>query len=126
MATVTVTEMALSGGRSSWSFDTSDERLTLRDIIRWRVREEVARRKLAAGPQVVQPTTEERALNGARPQRMLALDWEQEYARALEAFTAHHFIAMVADRQVDDLDALVPLGADCEVTFLRLTPLVGG
>jgi hypothetical protein len=137
MATISIVEMALTGERRAWSFETSDmgnsgdwgdagdsgdERVPLREIIRWRVREEVAQRRL----KLPQPTPAERALNGPHLPRALATSWEQEYARALAACAAHQIIILVNDRQVDDLDTLVTPSAGCEVVFLRLTPLVGG
>jgi hypothetical protein len=116
--------MALTGERRAWDFDTLDEQAPVREIIRWRVREEVARQALKQARDIFQASPTERALNGPRPGR--AVDWEQEYTRALEAFTAHRYIVLIDDRQVDDLDMLVSLRAGCEVVFLRLTPLVGG
>jgi hypothetical protein len=147
MATISIVEMALTGERRAWSFDTSeigkigdsddwgdwghsrdtgDERVPLREIIRWRVREEVAQRRLKLARDLPQPSPTERALNGPRMPRALTMNWEQEYTRALAACAAHQIIILVNDRQVDDLDTLVTPSAGCEVVFLRLTPLVGG
>lgn len=126
MATLTIVEMALTGERSERLFESVDERVPLREIIRWRVREQVAERRLKLARELPQPSPTERALNGDHAPRALAIDWEKEYARALDAFAAHQFIVLVDDRQVDDLDTLIAPGDACEVTFLRLTPLVGG
>lgn len=141
MATISIVEMALTGERRAWSFDTSDigdsadtrdpgddgdERIPLREIIRWRVREEVAQRRLKLAREAPQPTPAERALNGPRTPRALSVDLEKEYARALAACAAHQVIILVNDRQVDDLDLRITPSEGCEVTFLRLTPLVGG
>ncbi len=137
MATISIVEMALTGERRTWSFETSergdssdagdagdsgDDRVPLREIIRWRVREEVAQRRL----KLPQPSPTERALNGPCTPKALATNWEQEYARALAACAAHQVVILVNDRQVDDLETLVTPSASCEVVFLRLTPLVGG
>lgn len=126
MATITIVEMALTGERTERLFESVDERVPLREIIRWRVREQVAERRLKLARELPQPSPAERALNGDHAPRALAIDWEKEYTRALDAFAAHQFIILVDDRQVDDLDTLVAPGDACEVTFLRLTPLVGG
>jgi hypothetical protein len=141
MATISIVEMALTGERRAWSIETSDigysgdwsdagdagdERVPLREIIRWRVREEIAQRRLKLAREAPQPTPAERALNGPPMPRALATNWEQEYARALAACAAHQIIILVNDRQVDDLESLVTPSAGCEVVFLRLTPLVGG
>lgn len=141
MATISIVEMALTGERRTWSFDTSDvgdsgdgggsgdsddERVPLREIIRWRVREEVAQRRLKLARDLPQPSPAERALNGPRILRALSVDWEQEYTRALAACAAHQVLILVNDRQVEDLDTRITPSAGCEVVFLRLTPLVGG
>jgi hypothetical protein len=126
MATLTIVEMALTGERSERLFESVDERVPLCEIIRWRVREQVAERRLKLARELPQPSPSERALNGDHVPRALAIDWEKEYARALDAFAAHQFIVLVDDRQVDDLDTLVAPRDRAEVTFLRLTPLVGG
>lgn len=141
MATISIVEMALTGERRTWSFDTSDvgdssdgggsgdsddERVPLREIIRWRVREEVAQRRLKLARDLPQPSPAERALNGPRIPRALAVDWEQEYTRALAACAAHQVLILVNDRQVEDLNTRITPSAGCEVVFLRLTPLVGG
>lgn len=150
MATISIVEMALTGERRAWSFDTSeigkkddtndsgdwgdwgdsrdtgDDRVPLREIVRWRVREEVAQRRLRLARDLPQPSPAESALNGPRAPRTLAVDWEQEYIRALAACAAHQIVILVNDRQVDDLETLVTPSAGCEVVFLRLTPLVGG
>ena len=129
MATISIVEAALSGERRTWAFDTGDERLPLREIIRWRVREEVATRRLKLASALPQPTPVERALNGSRAPKVSKapmIDLETEYARAIDAVAARQVIVLVNDAQVDDLDTLVTPDAGCEVIFLRLTPLVGG
>ena len=126
MATISIVDAALSGERHVWSFDTGDERVPLREIIRWRVREEVAARRLKLSGVLPQPSPIERTLNGPRAPKAPTIDLEAEYTRALDAVAAHQVVVLVNDTQVDDLDALIATEAGCEVTFLRLTPLVGG
>ena len=126
MATITIVEMTLSGERATRALDAVGEAMPLREVIRWRVREQVAERKLKLARELPQPTPAEVALNGPRAPKALGVDLEKEYARALEAIAAHQVIILVDDRQVDDLDTRVAPDDACEVTFLRLTPLVGG
>jgi hypothetical protein len=75
---------------------------------------------------LVQPTEAERTLNGYRLKSIHRLDWQAQYEQAIEAFARHSYIVLVNDRQVADLDALVELHTETEVTFLKLVPLVGG
>jgi hypothetical protein len=82
-------------------------RITLRDLVRTRVREEVAR------------------LN-AEPDKQRHLDWEQQADRAIEAFGRNGFFVLVDDRQVTELDEELELTADSDIRFVRLVQLVGG
>ena len=45
----------------------------------------------------------------------------------MAAFARNGYFILVGDHQVEDLDEVVDLtGADQHVTFVKLTPLVGG
>lgn len=129
---VTIVDESTAGGKRRWTLDVADalnESLTVREIIRRRVYQEVAEYN-AQGVDVfyglVQPTDAERALNGYRLRAPRRLDWEAQYAKAVEAFERRGYIMLVNDQQVTDLDAIVDLRAGAEVTFLKLVPLVGG
>ena len=103
--------------------------LTLRDLISTRVREEVARANAAPGGEfraLVEPVDAERTLNGFRLREPRHVDCEQQADVALEAFGRNGFFVLVGGRQVDDLDEELELGADTDIRFLKLTPLVGG
>jgi hypothetical protein len=106
-----------------------EPRTTLRDLIRTRVREEVARYNAAPTEcfnGLVQPDGAEAALNGYRLTRPRRLDWDKQARVAEEAFMRNAFFVLVGNRQVDDLDEELDLTADTEIRFLKLTPLVGG
>lgn len=103
-------------------------RLTLRELIRTRIREEVAIANLERSmprPLLVRPRDAEVTLNGGyrapRP-----IDWEEQARVAEEAFVQNGFFVLVDGVQVDDLEQELSLSADSSVRFLRLTPLVGG
>jgi hypothetical protein len=101
----------------------------LRDLIRHRVREEVAR--FNARPSrhfngLVQPTGSESTLNGYALRRPHPLDPEAQAEAALRAFARNGFLVFVADRQVDDLEEELTLADMDVVSFVRLVPLVGG
>jgi hypothetical protein len=118
-------------GRPTASFALEDvpSRLTVRDLIRTRVRDEVARYNAAPTREfrlLVQPVGAEMSPNGFRFKKPRKLDWEQQADAAIEAFGRNGFILLVGDRQVVELDEELELDADTEIRFLRLTPLVGG
>ena len=107
----------------------SSYKLTARDLIAERVRAECDRRLVDRegrfSTPLVQPTAEEAALNGEMP-RAAKVNPERQVSRALEGFERNAFILLLDDRQVENLDDQVQLGPKTVVTFLRLTPLVGG
>jgi hypothetical protein len=103
--------------------------ISLRDLIRFRVREEVARYNANPTPRyngLVQPVGAELTLNGFELRQPRKLDWEQQAAAALKALERNGFFVFVADRQVDDLDEELTLAETDVVSFVRLVPLVGG
>ena len=105
------------------------ERVTVRELIRSRVYQEVTEYSASrARPRqgLVQPSETERLLNGPPHRQRQRLDWEQQYERALRAFQKNGFLILVNDRQVEELDDEIELRADTQITFLRLVPLVGG
>jgi hypothetical protein len=108
--------------------DGLPDRLTARELIRWRVREEVAAANLDGARAVnllVQPAPQDAALNGPRPRRR-PIDWERQALVAEEAFETNGFFLLVDGRQLETLDEEVELGVDSDIRFLRLVPLVGG
>jgi hypothetical protein len=129
MATITITDESTLGEKRSWSLDILEETITLAEIIRRRIYQEVTEynaRQVSHFYGLVQPTEAERTLNGYQLRQPRRLDWEAQYTAAAQAFARRGFIVLVDDRQVADLNASVTLAAGSEVTFLRLVPLVGG
>lgn len=104
------------------------ERITVSDLIRSRVEAEVriynagSSEKAFSG--LVQPKAHEQRLNPARPAKRI--DAEEQAGVALDAFARGRFLLLVDDRQVTELDDEVLLHPGSAVTFLKLTPLVGG
>jgi hypothetical protein len=95
------------------------ERVTVRELLRVRifqgVTEENARRAMAADKG-----------GGPRNSNPVTLDFDDEFARAVEAFNFGRVIVLVDDKQLDDLATEVVVAPSTSVTFLRLVPLVGG
>ncbi len=128
--TVTVFDETTSGGRTNeLTLEFLTERITVRELIRSRVYQEVTEYN-ARQPEhfrgLVQPTEAEQTLNGYRLRTGRKIDWERQYARALEAFERNGFFILVDDRQLERLDQEIDLRPDSEIAFLKLVPLVGG
>ncbi|MFI6939419.1 hypothetical protein ACIBI4_09120 [Streptomyces sp. NPDC050418] len=130
MGRLTFVDETTAGERAeAWGLEITEERLTLREVIRRRVFQEVAEYH-AASPAVfrglVQPTDTERTLNGYELKKPRRLDPERQFERAVEAFGRNGFLVLVGDRQIEELDEEIELRLGVEVTFLKLVPLVGG
>jgi hypothetical protein len=120
-----------AAGRHLDAFQVPDlpDRLTVRELIRLRVREEVARHNAAPSRRfngLVRPDDAEIELNGYRLSRPRRIDWQRQADIAERAFRANGFFVLAGDRQVEDLDEVVDLTVDPELVFIKLVQLVGG
>jgi len=112
-----------------WVLVFKEERISLRDLIRERVYQEVDAYNQESGGLfhgLVQPGEAERTLNGFRMPKKHLIDREVQYKEALELFEQKGFIVLADDRQIETLDQEIVLKSDSVITFLKLIPLVGG
>ncbi|MFC6997800.1 hypothetical protein [Rufibacter roseus] len=106
-----------------------NELVTVEDIIEARVNKEVEEynKKL---PQyyngLVQPTDSEAMLNGYKLKERKKIDPEKQVYVALDAFLNNGYFVLVDNKQSESLDEEVLLNGSTTVSFLKLTPLVGG
>ncbi|MEV6268748.1 hypothetical protein AB0L64_16345 [Kribbella sp. NPDC051936] len=128
--TVTIIDMSGAGRVGATTLlEGISSRTTLRDLVRTRVRDEVARFNAAPQPifrGLVMPEGGSPAEDGFRVPRLRQLDWERQADRAIEAFGRNGFFVLVDDRQVTELDEELELTADTDIRFVRLVQLVGG
>ncbi len=106
-----------------------NELTTVRDIIMARVEAEVATynaKQTDYFQGLVQPGDTERTLNGYKFKRARQIDAEKQCYIALDAFTQNGYFLLIDDVQAETLDQEVLLGKDTSVSFIQLTPLVGG
>lgn len=129
-ATLTIHDESATGETLlELTLNVSAERITVRELISQRVRHEVEeynRRKPDTFRGLVQPTDSERTLNGYRLKQPRAIDAGTQLAKAIGAFAGNQIIVLVDNCQVESLDEEITLRPDTRVSFLRLTPLVGG
>lgn len=105
------------------------EWMTIRELIRVRVREEVARYNARPSDHfngLVRPDEAEVELNGYRLREPRRIDWERQAEIAERAFLSNGFFVLAGDRQVEDLDEFVDLTVDPGLVFIKLVALVGG
>lgn len=110
------------------------ERITVRELIRERVYQEVQdfnrRQDERCFRGLIQPTDAERILKGRqhecrlKPERQI--DWKEQFEKAIEAFSRNGFFILIDDKQAESLDEEVVLCAGTQVSFVKLTLLVGG
>ena len=129
-AMLTVHDERATGERThsvTLSFPT--EKLTVRDLIRERIYQEVQDYNLEQTEYfngLVEPTDAEKTLNGFKLRKRRKIDWEEQFARALDAFGRNGFFILVGDRQTEDLEEVLEVSGETEVSFVKLVPLVGG
>ncbi|MDW5266165.1 MAG: hypothetical protein SA176_10425 [Edaphobacter sp.] len=112
------------------SLEFLSERITVRELLRERVHHEVREFNRQQDKLIfqglVQPTDAERTLNGSKLRAHRPLDWEAQFALALEGFTGKAFFVLIDNRQAEELDEEFVVGPTTTVSFVKLTPLVGG
>src|SRR5262245_47573391 len=126
MLTLPIVDETTSGTRrSAGDFRFDIETLTLAELIRRRVQQEVERfnqSDVAIFRGLIEPEETERILNGVRERPVV--DWEKQYAKAIAAFQGNGFLVLVDDLQIPDLDTTIQLTPQSKVAFLKLVPLV--
>lgn len=103
--------------------------VTLKEIIEARVRNEVQNYNTRLNgfyTGLVEPTDAERTLNGYKIKPARIIDEEKQVYVALEAFLKNAYFVLVDDKQAESLDEEVVLAPYRSVSFVKLTPLVGG
>lgn len=115
--------------KNEFALEFLSNQVTVADIIKERVRYEVeAYNRKAEGrfKGLIQPTEAEKTLNGFSLKKKRQIDLKKQIATALKAFDANGFFMLVDDYQAESLDAQVDIKPGSTVTFVKLTPLVGG
>jgi hypothetical protein len=112
-----------------WTLDVLTERITVRELIRSRVYQEVQDYNLRL-PDVfrglVQPSGSEKTSVGYKLLKGRRIDWQPQFEKALTAFESNQVVILVNERQAESLDEEIFIAPGTQVSFLRLTPLVGG
>lgn len=75
---------------------------------------------------LIRPTQAEETLNGYKMKQRTQIDPEKQVYVALDAFTKNGYFVFINDLQAESLDQKVNLSPDLKISFVKLTPLVGG
>jgi hypothetical protein len=127
-------ETAMGDVYNELPLEFPSEQITVRELIRERVYQEVQdfnrRREEQIFRGLVQPTDTERILNGKRTEyRVKAgreIEWKAQFEKAIEAFGGNGFLVLIDDKQAESLDQEFVIGHGTQVSFVKLTQLVGG
>lgn len=131
MATLLRVRDETIGGATTHSFDLEfpSEEITVRELIRERVYQEVQDynlRQTGSFRGLVQPTAAEETMNAYKLRAGKTIDWNKQFERACQAFEAKSVLVLVGERQATALDDRIRVTSGTEVVFLKLLPLVGG
>lgn len=105
------------------------ETVTLKDIIEQRVKQEVEnynKRLPEYYNGLVQPSDAEKTINGFKLRTKKPIDGEKQVYVALDAFQKNGFFVLIDNNQYSSLEQTVQLNAGTRISFVKLTPLVGG
>jgi len=122
-------ETALGTVLNETQLNFSTTSVTIAEIIKARVTAEVTiyNQKLpAVFNGLVQPTLAEKVLNGFKLKKRQLIDAEKQTYIALDAFQKNGFFVLVDDLQAESLEQKVEIRPNTTVSFIKLTPLVGG
>jgi hypothetical protein len=130
MATLTIHDRTAMGrGIDSIVIDGLPDRITVRDLIRTRVRDEVARYNMKPVEQfrgLVAPDGAVPEALGYRLRTPRRIDWEVQANAAIDAFQRNGFFLLVNGRQLTELDDEISVADTHDVAFVKLVQLVGG
>lgn len=124
-----ISTLSLDNDGTVFVLDFLTERITVRELIRSRVYQEVKdyntnQPEYFQG--LVQPTDTEKTLNGYKLRQLRQIDWEKQFEKAIAAFEGNGFVILVDDEQLTELEEEIVVAPGTSVTFLKLVPLVGG
>jgi hypothetical protein len=109
--------------------EIAGQEIAVKDIIEMRVEREVENYnqrtdKFFNG--LVVPTDAEKTLNGYKMKRNAKIDAEKQVYLALAAFQKNGYFVLIDDVQSETLDQIVKIGENTKISFIKLTPLIGG
>jgi len=105
------------------------ETVRVRDIIEARVFAEVEKYNARLDGfynGLIQPVDAEVALNGYKMKTKNKVDPEKQAYVAFNAFVKNGFFILIDNIQSQDLDEIVLVNEQTSISFVKLTPLIGG
>lgn len=128
--TITIKDETFAGkvlNEITLSFNS--ELVTVQDIIEQRVTQEVENynQKLTGFFNgLIEPTDSEKTLNGYKLKPKKTIDAEKQVYIALDAFLKNSYFVLIDTLQAETLEQEVLLSKNTTISFVKLTPLIGG
>ncbi|MCB1177631.1 MAG: hypothetical protein KDK36_08650 [Leptospiraceae bacterium] len=113
----------------SWTVPIVLDKLTVKEIIKIRVEREVEKyNETTAGyfNGLIQPKEAESTKEGFRLKEKRKIDTKEQVEKAIKGFEENSFLVLINDSQVDNLDEVIELTENTEISFVKMIPLVGG
>ena len=111
------------------TLEFSDPLVSVKEIITQRVIQEVEHFNQQLTQHfkgLVQPSFAEITKQGFLLKKNQPVDAEKQVYIALDAFQQNGYFVLIDDQQAESLDQMIRLEANTKISFLKLTPLVGG
>lgn len=142
MATLTICDERLGQGKEkALTLECFTEKLTVRELIRQRIYQEVQdynlqieQKEVKLLPKLlVTPVDAEIRLNAKsskiadyKAKKRNPINWQTQFDLACTEFQRNGFFILIGDRQAETLDEPFEVAVDTDITFVKLVQLVGG
>lgn len=128
--TITIKDETFTGKvLNEVTLDFDSEFITIKSIIEKRVSQEVENynQKLSGFFNgLVEPTEAEKTLNGYKLKPKKTIDAEKQVYIALDSFLKNGYFVLVDAIQAESLEQQIILTKNTTISFVKLTPLIGG
>ena len=114
---------------NQFEIEVAENEITAQELIELRVHNEVDsynKKHSEYFKGLVDPSDAEKTLNGFKMKNQQTIDAEKQVYIALNAFQKNGFFILVDDKQIEELEQRILLHETSKVSFVKLTPLVGG
>jgi len=127
---ILISDELLSGTiTNQFEIQIESDSITVEELISKRVMQEVEQYNSRL-PEffngLIEPNDAEKTLNGFKLRKKQKIDAEKQMYVALNAFQKNGYFVLVDDSQVDDLNQIISLRGTSKISFVKLTPLIGG
>lgn len=124
-------ETFASENKTSAIIDIENKFLSVREIIEIKIKNEVEEynKKIENGSSNIEITEFEKKLNSNKnnnTRNKKLLDMNKQIDLGIKAFQNNEYFVIVDDRQVQDLESIVEIKENTDISFVRLSPLIGG